>query len=519
MIGMMYLVLTALLALQVDDKLLDKFLFIDDSLQFSTLSTRGDNLKTFDGIRDAVEKRANSDEAQAVMDKARIVVQETDAVQKEINLLREEIVNITGGKDDAGKYKGAKEVDKVMNLVLGGGESKQGKGYRLKAVLNDYAQKISGLDPDLDISPLALDADEIDYYKSGDQKNKDFAQLNFYYTPMVAALAVLSQMQMEVAKVETKALDLLASKVGAEEYRVDRVQAIVSPESRVVTAGTPYRAKMLIAASSSSAEPEMTADVGDVEVGEFGIGNLEFIASANKFNEQGRARRVWKGSITLKTPSGDSTFYVEEEYEVAKPTLQFRSAAIQALYYNCGNNITVQVPELGSYYDPKFSAKGGEVITSNKRGVITIVPTSTKFSISVRNKGTFIGEESFRIKPVPKPTIALTTRGKALDIKKGGEFPRRLKVKAVAEPDFAEFLPRDARYRVTKWEATLVRNGIPRERKEFRKEEINLTEMARMAQKGDRLVVEVLETRRLNYLDKQEKVNMGVQVFSYDITK
>ena len=60
---------------------------------------------------------------------------------------------------------------------------------------------------------------------------------------MIAALAVLIQLKREVARVETKALDQLASLEGAMEFRIDRVEVLVSPEYIIVAIETPYRAK------------------------------------------------------------------------------------------------------------------------------------------------------------------------------------------------------------------------------------------------------------------------------------
>ena len=107
-----------------------------------------------------------------------------------------------------------------------------------------------------------------------DHKNKDFAELNFGYTPMIAAMTVLSEMQTVVAKAETTVLNKLATYVGAKEIPFDKIEARVSPESRVVAAGTPYKAKLFIAASSSAADPVMESSAGQVTVDQSGMGGI-----------------------------------------------------------------------------------------------------------------------------------------------------------------------------------------------------------------------------------------------------
>jgi len=162
---------------------------------------------------------------------------------------------------------------------------------------------------------------------------------------------------------------------------------------------------------------------------------------------------------------------------------------------------------------------GGDLITTNKKGFITIIPTSKKVIITVRNNGSYIGDESFRVKPVPKPTLKVYHNHQELDLKKGGKVPRKLRLKAIPDADFAEFLPNDARYKVTEWEIILVRNGIPRITKKYNKDVVNLSEIVRYAQKGDRLVIDVKKVKRLNFRNIQEEIKMGVQVFSYAITR
>ncbi|MCU0392300.1 MAG: gliding motility protein GldM, partial [Thermoflexibacter sp.] len=235
MISLMYLVLTALLALQVDNSVLDKLFQIDDSLQYGITEARDDSQKILKGIKDAIEKRGNNPKDVIIWRKANEIVAETDAVMQEINDFRRKIVEVTGGKNEDGTYKGAASYDEVMLLALGAGDSKTGRAYKLQTMLNNYAKKISDYDTALQIKPLALDATQIEQFRNSEsQKNKDFAHLNFENTPTAAALAILSQMQTEIAKVETKALDRMASLVGVKQV-FDRIIPVISAESQVVT--------------------------------------------------------------------------------------------------------------------------------------------------------------------------------------------------------------------------------------------------------------------------------------------
>ena len=517
MIGMMYLVLTALLALQVSNTVLDKFMLIDESLSQSASLSRSENQQLMRQIQDAVAKRKNKAEDLRYQTLAEELMQETEKVIQEIEGFRQEIIDATGGIDEEGNYVGANSDSEVMSIALGPGDSREGRAYSLKEILDAYRTKVNSLDTALAVAPLALGADEIERYQGTEHANKDFARLNFQNTPTVAALAVLNQIKTEVIKNEARALEILAGHVGADELSVDRVIPVVSPESKVVPLGTPYRANMMVAAYSSVAKPSYETSVGDVNITENGQGQIEFIASANDFDASGRARRVWTGTITLKTPSGDTTFTVEEEYFVSKPTMQVSAGAISSLYLNCGNKLNVQVPELGANYDPQFNVTGGDVIKSAQKGLITVVPKQAKVDMVVNNNGYFIGKESFKVRRIPMPTIKVFSGNKELDLRNGGSAPRRLILKVVPDQDFAEFSPQDARYRVTKWEFIIARGSRPVSRETFTDPEVDISRYLSAAQPGDRIVIDVKEVKRRNFRDQVENVDMGYQIFNYTL--
>jgi gliding motility-associated protein GldM len=520
MIGIMYLVLTAMLALQVKNTVLDKFIDIDNSLQESMVSARSDNQKIINGMEKSIEKRGNRAEDLKVMEQAEEVIGETDKIIQMITEMRAEMVKVSGGKDEDGHYVKADEEDEVMNVALGTMEgAKSGKAYELERLLNAYSERISDYDSVLQIPKLALGASEISRYKNEDgQKTKDFAELNFEETPMVAALAVLSDIQNKVSRVESKALGVLSEKVGAKDLVFDEIIAVVAPESRYVTAGTPYQARVYVAAHSTAANPSMSSNVGNIHVLEDGSGELKFTASASDFDKQGYAKRVWTGSVKLRTPKGDTILQIREEYTVVKPNIKISSASVQALYRNCGNDLDVQVPELGVNYNPVFNASGATVQTTGQKGLIKIIPTGSKVSLVVKNNGATIGIETFRVKKVPHPSLVLLGSGKKLDLARGGATPRRINVKAIPDEDFAEFLPKDARYRVTQIEVILARGTTAAKRQTFNSGKVELREFARDARKGDRLVIEVKKVERLNYLNQRETVRMEMPVFSYSIT-
>ncbi|MCG8319090.1 MAG: gliding motility protein GldM [Cytophagales bacterium] len=504
MIGMMYLVLTALLALNVSRSVLEKFVFINSTLEKTVVEGQTKNNETLASIEKQVEDSGNRPKDVAVMKKAQDIRKKTGEVLSQLETYKDEIIKATGGRDEDGNFNDVANEEKVANLLLKG---KDPKADEMKELLNNYSVYLSEASG-LKFSPLALDAkDNPVFAKNENQNKKDFKTVTFAQTPMSAALAQISQFAAQVVNNETAALTKLATDVGAADLKFDDIKVMVRPESKVVAAGAKYKAEMFIAASSSAVTPTMKKDGNDIKV-ENGMGIVEFTASPGKYDKEGLAKKTYKGEITITKPGGGDTTYVAEvEYFVAKPVIQIQSASVQALYLGCGNELQVNVPALGTSYNPNFSITGGKHYKGKNRGEVTIVPNAKEVRMTVSSGGNRIGTEKFKVKPVPKPTAELFNRGKPVNQKVGEKISnmRSLKIQAVAEEGFSTLLPKDARYRVTKWTITLARGpravGSPMNASN---QEVNLTNLMRNAKPGDRLSIEVKTVKRRNFRNDTE---------------
>jgi gliding motility-associated protein GldM len=509
MIGMMYLVLTALLALQVNSAILLKFKFLDDSLLGVNDKTSTANANTVKGIAATVQKNQNQARDLAVLKQSEEVRQETAKVVAYLRGVREQLMTATENKSK-NEYKNMSAEDKVAITMLGG--NRNGAAYPLKDELNKYSAYIKQYVPNA--SPLALDAKEDPMVIDPEQKNKNFAELNFENTPVVAALAVLSQKETEVLKYEADALSALGAKVGAQTIVFDKVGAFASAESNTVAAGTKYRAELFLTASASTLRPSMTMNGTPIPVGPDGKGKVEFTATPGGFDAAGNAKKQWVGTVRFKQNGRDTTFKVPVSYTVTKPVMQIQSASVQALYFKCGNKLNVQVPALGAQYKPSFSASGASVITGSKTGDVTLVPNSKQVTLSVSSSGNAIGSQTFEVRPIPKPDIKCIVGGREANEKQGTPINaiRNMSLKAIPDAGFQTFLPEDARYRVTQYEITLVRGKRPAmPARTVNGPDASLTDVVNSAREGDRLYIEVKEVRRMNFQGQQEEVNVSKQ--------
>lgn len=498
MIGMMYLVLTALLALNVSKTVLEKFLVINTTLEETVAKSKVKNATTLAGIQTQVSESGNRGADVSVLKKAQLIRKKTTEVLTSLEGYKAGMLEMAGGLKEDGKtpLKIDDEVS-VSNFML-----RDKNGGKLKTELNAYVDFLSKNTKSSKFSKLALEPSEDPMYKDNpNQKSKNFSQVTFEHTPLSAALTVVSQFQTQVVANEAVALNELATAVGAADLKFDRIVAMVRPESKVVAAGAKYRAEMFIAASSSAVTPTMKMNGKDLKV-EGGMGLVEFTASAGKYDKDGLAKKSFEAEISIPRPGGGDTTYTQKiEYFVAKPVIQIRSDAIQQLYLGCGNELQIDVPALGTAYNPSFSVTGGTKVVGQK-GKVTIIPNAKVVSITVNSSGQRIGTEKFKVRPVPKPTTVITSRGRAINEKQGEKISslRSLSIKAKAEAGFASQMPKDARYRVTKWTIQLARGPRPvGQAISATGQDVNIGNLMRNAKPGDRLSIEVKQVRRRNF--------------------
>ncbi len=511
LIGMMYLVLTALLALQVSSAIILKFKFLDDSLMTVNNKTKSDNASVRKNIESTVDKGGSRPNDVKVLQQATDVRAKTTGIINYVESLREDLIKVSGGKEGEA-YKDPSAEDKVAIMMIGANKGK-GKAYELKDRLNKYANEMRTYNPS--IPQLAIDAkDDPIAKKDPNQKRKDFAELNFEATPLTAALAVLAQKETEILKYEADILQTLASKVGADIIKFDKIFGNYSAASNTVAAGTKYSAEMFIAATSSAITPRMFFEGRPVKV-ENGRGKVEFVASAGAYDKDGNAKKAWKGQIKMNQNGRDTTFQVSGEYVVAKPVMSIQSASVQALYLNCGNKLDVQVPALGALYDPSFSASGAQVSKGTKKGEVMVLPTARQVTLNVSSGGAAIGKQTFQVRPVPRPDIVFLANGRQVDEKRGlpAPGPRQISVEAISDETFKNMLPQDARFRVTEFEVTLARGKNIVAEQSFSSKTANITSMAAQARPGDRLIITVKDLKRANYKDQFEDVPVGNKSF------
>lgn len=504
MIGVVYLVLTAMLALQVSSSVLDKFMLLSGSIDKSRQLQFNQNERTIQVLKNKVKDMGNRPADIKILSQVLAIHQHTVALVDYMDGLQKQLIELEGGIDPLTKLpKGLKNNATVARFMINKGE-----GDILKTKLNEYIAELSGL-ADKPYSPIAFDAKDHEFFSHDpNQAKKDFVTLNFDQTPLGAALATLSQFASEVVTTEADAIHTLGNIIGASDVKFDTLKLLANTKSYIVAAGSKYEADLILAASSSAVSPEMSVDGQPILVQD-GVGKVSFIAKPGSYDAQGLAQKTFKAAIKLKLPGGQTSLITEDiSYLVAKPVIQVKAATVQSLYRNCGNELDIQVPSLGVAYNPRFQVEGGQAIVGSKKGVVTVIPKAQEVKLKVYQDGQLIGTESFLVQDIPRPEISVTTGNKSIDMKLGvpAPGPRVLEAKVTPNKHFQDFLPKDARYQVVEWVITLARGSRPVHTLTATHHIADLYPIASLAKSGDRLVIEIKKIARKNFKDEIETI-------------
>lgn len=499
MVGMMYIVLTALLAMNVSSSILEKFATISSSLEKSNVSKSLDSDRILKQMQIMVKELGNRKDDLIIFDNAKKVSEKSKEVIKYIDSLKDTLIKKVGGIDKKTGYpKNLKDDSVVATLML-----RENKAKELQKVLNAYVKYVRDLTGDKTIPEIALDAKDIPLFRNDpNQKNKSFGDLNFDKTPLGAAVAMLNVFSAEVVSLADKTIHYFAKKIGEDDVKFDKLSIVVKPNSMYVASGAKYEAEMFLTASSSAVNPNMYVNSKEIKVSD-GIGKISFPVFGKNYDKNGISKQSFDAEIKLGSGDKENIVKIKSDYFVVKPVVQVQSASVQALYFNCGNELNIQVPALGVSYNPKFVVKGGVGITSDKIGHITVIPKEKIVKLEIYNGSDLIDILEYRVRALPKPDVKiLTGNGTPINEVDGMKVNdlRMLKVKIIPDEGFSSFLPKDANYKVIEWDISLVRGNEKKAHIVVKNSDSqSLYSLLGSSSPSDRLIIEVKKVVRTNF--------------------
>jgi len=464
MIGMMYLVLTALLALNVSNAVLEKFAIIDDTLSKAVNNNNGTG-GTNEGKLAAIlnskveDKTGAKVKAQKVRDLTKATIAYMDDLKKKLSseqdgklIERTELVTNTNNAEE---------------IMINHNKPEVGTGYekKLNGYVNELNQVMGIKPPFTKLTKTALDYDE---FKESTHKDKPFLEFAFEGVPTMAAVATISETQSEILGYEAVALDSLKRRVSAAVYEVDQLVPMVQAEANSLVAGTTYEGKLFVAGSASGVNPEMFFGNSPLKVQDeniYGIkvkmGTIKFpVRSAATYDKDGVANATFHVRINL--PGRAQPIETDVKYKILRPSPRFASAASSTLYINCGNEVNVTIPGLTDVSGLELSvpATEGSKVKLGP-GKFAIIPTRPQCHVSVLLDGVNVYTETFTTKEVPIP-IARVMFGNTAYSDDLGLPPGTANIRIepeIIQSDFVQNNKKDANYIVQSF--TLLVKGSP----------------------------------------------------------
>jgi gliding motility-associated protein GldM len=446
MIAMMYLVLTALLALNVSKDILDAFLVVNESMENtnSSLETKVDfYYNKFDK-----QYQINPDKVGPKWKEAQRVKDSTKKLLNYLDNLKFHLVKVSEMKDSAkimelyykdtvirGMHKKYLMLDKVptkdkydntTHYMIG--TNGKGEAYTLSKKLKDYRKFIlNEMHEPENSEKIGLIIKEGKVYRDATGTPEDWEYHNFNHTILAADITLVNKIINEVQSAEFDAVNYLFASITEKDFKFDNVAAKVIPKRTYILKGRKFEAEVLVAAYDTKTKPDVYVVTG------VDSWKPEYMSRAKKVSGEGGTVKIefpankegvqkYAGVIELIDPKTNKKvqYPFSGGYVVAPPTLTVSPLKMNVFYIGVKNPVAISVPGISmNRVKPTISAGKLYKDPKNKGQWIVEVPKGIKKSTisattELDGKTYNLGSIEFRVKRVPDPiaTIAGMTGGK-----------------------------------------------------------------------------------------------------------
>ena len=396
MINIMYLVLTALLAINISAEILNAFKTINNSLEKTNGQVAASSAQIMKSLNEKALDPKTAEKAAEWKPKAEAVMSQAQKAYAFIDALKKELIEkaTSGGK--------LKEDDQntTTRLLI-----KEGKGKELFKILEDYKKNVLAVDPK--IQAEFANGFQVNLDKPvGVAKNKNWEESYFYMSPTVGALSILSKFQNDIRTSENKIVTFCHEQVGKVDIVFDSYAAIIGQSSNYVMPGEKFMVNAGVGAYSKAAQPVISIGGSTVGIGEQGFASKEITAGT-------------PGEYTVPVRISyfnQTTGKQEEKIENVKYTVGSPGGASVALdkmnvfYINVDNPITIASSTGWDKTKVAISGGGGSLVPAGGNGKYNVRVNSVTDECLVTV--TADGKPSvfkFRVRTIPDPIATVGT--------------------------------------------------------------------------------------------------------------
>lgn len=507
MIGMMYLVLTALLAMNISKNVLQAFVTIEEAVNETNKNFDEKNMtlyKTFEKEMSNDPKRTGP-----LKQKADKIKKEAADLCKAIDKVRGEIYVVTEAgalsekQADTFNLKNCTQNDNFdipTHILIGEVEHPNGKAVEIKKQVSAFRKLCLDMVPAEDKKTFRIGLDMEDVYDPHEGKKVPWEVENFDHTTIAASMALLAGLKNEVKTAEGDVVKLLLNKITADIIRFDAVEAKVVAPTSYILAGEKYEADIFVSAHSSTQNPVITINGGGAVPVENGVGKYMVGTSAEGLKE-------YKGSIKVMGPDGVAKDYpFEGSYMVAKPAMAISPTKMNVFYIGVDNPVAISVAGAApTDVVPSLTGVQGSITPDPKEGpghyIVKVSPGSPKCQIAVAIKtkpkpggggggSKSMGSMEFRVKKVPSPLASFA--GITGD---GAASKGELEAAGGVVPKLEDFVF-DLKFPVISWVMSMNINGVFVDEKATGPgKSPNMSTMLSKARTGQKILIEQVQVQ------------------------
>lgn len=475
MISMMYLVLLALLAMNVSKEILNSFVIINDGLERTNKGFDQKNEYTMAqfGAKNALDPEK--------VRKYYLAAKQVRDLSKDLDFFIKEIKNkIIAGVEQVDEtvadtlnlmaVQSKDNYDTPTTLLIGpDANNPRDDDYsalELQRRLTNFNETISKylteVIPKEDVDGMDLEI-RMEEVKEGDIM-VPWIIGNFYHLPLASVITNLSRLQAEVKNVEAEVLRTLYGKISADDFSFDNLKVAVRPvKGTYVTLGDTFKAEVLMAAYSSTSDPIL--DIGEItDSTDFKVDNPDSSSVVYKNGiatyftvPKSAGEYEWGGVLRVRKPNGQLMNYpFTASYTAAQPSLVVSPTKMNVFYRGLENPVEVAVPGVTgdkltvNVSNASVSRNGNEFIVKPGNGNECQVTVTA----DINGSKTTFPPKIFRVKPVPPPVPEVLGKKGSFSLNKA-----QLSGVQVIVAKLEDFLF-DLQYIVTNFEMTVTVGGM-----------------------------------------------------------
>ncbi len=396
MINLMYILLMAMLALNVSSDVLKGFTLVGESLRRTTGNAMKENESIYADL--AEQLKGNPAKVKPWFDRAMQVRAMSDSLYNLADRLKWAIAREADGRDGTpDDLQNQEDLEAASHVMLA---PVRGQGHVLYDAINRYRAGILRFVTDPKQRAIIASNLSTEVPRKADYMGRNWESYMFEEMPAIAAVTMLSKLQGDVRKAENEVLHTLISNIDLKDIRVNELNAYVLPEATTLLPGETFSSRIFMAAVDTTQRPEIYV-------------NGRRIAADGRYSFRvgGPGQYAFSGYILMPNAAGDiiRREFTQRYNVIAPPTGATVAADLMNVLY-AGFENPVSVSASGIAPDKISVSMTGGSLTARGEGKYIARPTAVGSDVTftvtgeVNGRRQTMGQYTFKVRKLPDPT-------------------------------------------------------------------------------------------------------------------